>query len=649
MNALRDMPISRKIMWVILLMTTLALLLAGGGLFGYQLYSFRKNFPREVAGLGEIMASQCAGSLALKDPDGARVLLRALKAKPYITEAQIRLPRGALFARYGQQSDWTPPAADGVSIEGDYLVYAERVVLQGEHLGTVYLRTAYRSEMLNLVQLYGVVLGFVLTLSILLTALISGRLQGFISEPILRLAATAKAVADRRDYSVRVPKLGNDEIGAFTEAFNDMLQQIQSRDADLIKSRRKFETLVNTIEGVVWEADPETFQFTFVSRQSERLLGHPVQSWLGDPNFWTNHIAPEDRPRVLAASRQAIEERTVCATEYRMLAVDGTVLWVRSHFHTIVEDGRLALIRGVLFDITPEKKAAEQLAALHKELLETSRQAGKAEVATGVLHNVGNVLNSVNVSSTLVCERLRKSEVKTVTMLADLLRQHEHDLPDFLTSDPKGRAVPGFIQQLAAELEREREESRHELERIAKNVEHIKEIVAMQQNYAKVSGVSELLSPVQVVEDVLRMNEAGFVRHGIEVVREFGEVPVMTLDKHKVMQIVVNLVRNAKHALTACEKEDKKLVVRVRMKTAEKVVIEVADNGVGIDPANLTKIFGHGFTTKKDGHGFGLHSGALAAREMGGNLTVSSDGRDTGATFALELPLLMAERSRDAA
>jgi PAS domain S-box-containing protein len=638
-NALRDMPISRKIMWVILLMTTLALLLAGGGLFGYQLYSFRKNFPREVAGLGEIMASQCAGSLALKDPDGARVLLRALKAKPYITEAQIRLPRGVLFARYGQQTDWTPPAADGVSIDGDYLVYAERVVLQGEHLGTVYLRTAYRSEMLNLVQLYGVVLGFVLTLSILLTALISGRLQGFISEPILRLAATAKAVADRRDYSVRVPKLGNDEIGAFTEAFNDMLQQIQSRDADLIKSRRKFETLVNSIEGVVWEADPETFQFTFVSRQAERLLGHKIQSWTAEPDFWLQHVAPEDRARVLEASRQAVAERTECAAEYRMLAVDGTVLWVRSHFHTIVEDGRLALIRGVLFDITPEKKAAEQLAALHKELLETSRQAGMAEVATGVLHNVGNVLNSVNVSSTLVCERLRKSEVKTVTMLADLLRQHEHDLPDFLTSDPKGRAVPGFIQQLATELEREREESRQELERIAKNIEHIKEIVAMQQSYARVAGVTENLSPVELIEDALQLDAAGLARHGVHVSREYGEVPPVTVDRHKVLQILINLFRNARQSLDESRPERKQLVIGIARNGHNTVKISVTDNGTGISSENLTRIFSLGFTTRRDGHGFGLHSGSLAAREMGGSLLAQSDGPGRGATFILELPI----------
>jgi signal transduction histidine kinase len=123
----------------------------------------------------------------------------------------------------------------------------------------------------------------------------------------------------------------------------------------------------------------------------------------------------------------------------------------------------------------------------------------------------------------------------------------------------------------------------------------------------------------------------------VEVVREFENVPPMNVDKHKLLQILVNLVRNAKYACQESERVDKQMTVRVANGDG-RIKISVIDNGVGIPPENLTRIFNHGFTTRKDGHGFGLHSGALAAKEIGGSLNVHSDGPGQGAAFTLELP-----------
>jgi signal transduction histidine kinase len=123
----------------------------------------------------------------------------------------------------------------------------------------------------------------------------------------------------------------------------------------------------------------------------------------------------------------------------------------------------------------------------------------------------------------------------------------------------------------------------------------------------------------------------------VEVVREFGNVPPMNVEKHKILQILVNLVSNAKHACQESERADKRLTVRVANGDG-RIKISVIDNGVGILPENLARVFNHGFTTRKDGHGFGLHSGALAAKEMGGSLNVHSDGPGQGAAFTLELP-----------
>jgi C4-dicarboxylate-specific signal transduction histidine kinase len=177
------------------------------------------------------------------------------------------------------------------------------------------------------------------------------------------------------------------------------------------------------------------------------------------------------------------------------------------------------------------------------------------------------------------------------------------------------------------------------LEGLGKNIEHIKQIVAMQQNYAKLGGVTEDLKAVDLVEDALRMNEAAMERHGVKCVREFQDVPLVAVDKHKVLQILINLIRNAKYAMDDSGRSDKTLTVAILAGDNDRVKVQVSDNGVGIATENLARIFQHGFTTKQDGHGFGLHSGANAAREMGGNLNVESNGPGRGATFTLELPI----------
>jgi signal transduction histidine kinase len=194
-----------------------------------------------------------------------------------------------------------------------------------------------------------------------------------------------------------------------------------------------------------------------------------------------------------------------------------------------------------------------------------------------------------------------------------------------------------YLNNLAGTLVSERTAMTAELENLQKNIEHIKDIVSMQQGYAKTSGVAEATSITDLVEDALRMNAGSLARHDIDVVRDFQARPVINVDKNKVLQVLVNLVRNAKYACDESGRLDKRITLRT---TANEynVNIAVIDNGVGIPPENLTRIFAHGFTTRKNGHGFGLHSGALAAKEIGGTLTGHSTGPGQGATFILDLP-----------
>ena len=317
------------------------------------------------------------------------------------------------------------------------------------------------------------------------------------------------------------------------------------------------------------------------------------------------------------------------------------VLAVQTYAGTVRYSAKdLELLQFVAHELAAvlERKQAEAAQEdLHRQLLDTSRQAGMAEVATGVLHNVGNVLNSVNVSATLVADQVRRSKVPNLEKICAMLAQHANDLGTYLASDAKGKMIPAYLSTLAETLAVEHGVMLAELDNLHKNIGHIKDVVAMQQSYAKTSGVAETVSVADLVEDALRMNAGSLARHDVDIARDYGSRPVVTLEKHKVLQILVNLVRNAKHACDDSGRTDKLLTTRI---TADdrSVTITVGDNGVGIPPENLTRIFAHGFTTKKDGHGFGLHNGALAAKELGGSLTVQSDGPGRGATFTLKLP-----------
>jgi PAS domain S-box-containing protein len=318
---------------------------------------------------------------------------------------------------------------------------------------------------------------------------------------------------------------------------------------------------------------------------------------------------------------------------------DGGITWaLTSKMPLRNEAGEIVGTFGISKDITAIKEAEAKVDAMHRELMDASRQAGMAEVATSVLHNVGNVLNSVNVSSSLIAEKVRQSKVSSLAKVVALLQTHEADLPGFFANNPQGKQLPSYLTSLATRLTQEQENVLNEIAALSANIQHIKEVVSMQQGHAKTVGMTETLPVVDMVEDALRLNLGSLDRHSVKLVREFSPVPPVAVEKHKVLQILVNLIRNAKHACDDSGRDDKQITLRVASSDG-LVKISVEDNGVGIAPENLTRIFGHGFTTRKEGHGFGLHSGALAAKELGGTLKAFSAGPGQGAIFTLELPL----------
>jgi PAS domain S-box-containing protein len=323
----------------------------------------------------------------------------------------------------------------------------------------------------------------------------------------------------------------------------------------------------------------------------------------------------------------------------RLTWPDGRENWaVTSKMPLRDEQGEVIGTFGLSKDVTASKQMEADLEKAHKDLVDASRIAGMAEVATGVLHNVGNVLTSLNVSASILATGLRESKAGSLVKLSTLLQEHPHDLGEFLTHDPKGKRIPEFLDSLAQHSLMERDRLLAELASLQQHIDHIKEIVSMQQAYATMVGVIEPLDPTALMEDALRMNAGALVRHDVSVIREFGPAPRVIAEKAKVLQILVNLIRNAKYACDDGGQSEKILTLRVGPGPDGRVRLAVQDTGVGIPAENLTRIFAHGFTTRKTGHGFGLHSSANAAKEMHGALTVASDGPGRGATFTLELP-----------
>jgi signal transduction histidine kinase len=288
------------------------------------------------------------------------------------------------------------------------------------------------------------------------------------------------------------------------------------------------------------------------------------------------------------------------------------------------------------------EERTKELENAQGRLVDLSRRAGMAEVASGVLHNVGNVMNSVNVGASVARDAVKTLPVEGLTRACDLLDQNAARLGEYLRADPAGRKIPDYLRKLGTALTEEKQGILVKIDQLSDHLEHMKKIIAAQQSYAKVNGITEVCTLEEIAETALSISEEVLRNSNIEIVRDYEKLPAVLLDRHQIMQILVNLISNAKHALEEQSGNRWELKVAIA-KVDGGVRIEVRDNGVGISRENLVKIFNHGFTTKKKGHGFGLHNCANAAQQMGGSLTAYSDGLGKGASFVLRIPVEYAD------
>ncbi|UZE03388.1 HAMP domain-containing histidine kinase [Pseudomonas mediterranea] len=352
-----------------------------------------------------------------------------------------------------------------------------------------------------------------------------------------------------------------------------------------------------------------------------------------------NELLNETQRRTAATDRQYHIYLAVCASLMALLMIYLAVRLVRSYAVINLINHELQSSNERLEERVEER--TRELMEAERELVDAARMAGMAEIATNVLHNVGNVLNSVNISAELVTRKLKNSRTLGLGKAVKMMNEHAEDLGQFMTLDEKGKLLPRYFNELVDSIAAEQALLIDELAQLTKSVDHIKEIVTTQQSYAGAARLIEPLNVSDLFEDALRMNSGALSRHHVTVIKDYQDAPTIMGDKHRLLLVLINLISNAKFAMSHVA-EPREMTLGIRIVDRTTLCLSVKDRGEGIAPDNLARIFNHGFTTRKDGHGFGLHSCALAAVEMNGRLHVHSDGPGQGALFTLEIPLELA-------
>jgi ligand-binding sensor domain-containing protein/signal transduction histidine kinase len=283
------------------------------------------------------------------------------------------------------------------------------------------------------------------------------------------------------------------------------------------------------------------------------------------------------------------------------------------------------------------KQALKELKDTKDQLVEKAHKAGMADIASGVLHNVGNLLNSINTSSMLIDNTVKHSKVTGFIKANNLLRSHIGNFKQFIAEDPKGEKLLQYYLQLEGPLKKEQAKLMKQSERLAEKTYLIKEVIAAQQNYAGAKMDAEEIALVEIVEDALSLQAGSIDRHDITIRKEYRSAEAVMVQRSKLVHVLINLFKNAKEAMAGKAADDKIITIKIR-ESDEAVILSITDSGIGIGAEDLSKIFTYGFTTKKNGHGFGLHSSANYMTEMGGKIEVHSDGVRQGTTFRLIFP-----------
>ncbi len=519
---IRNSPIKRKLLLGTLSTCMVALALACGALLWFQTVNFRKGFAAELKSLGAIIAHNSSAPLAFNDSKSGGEVLAALRVNPAIRSARIYDGDGKLFAVFGKDVPVAGAPLEVVFADGAANLSIPIALEDAKH-GRLEIRARYADQFNALLSLYAGVLAAVLAGSLVVILLMSSALQRLITGPVVALAEVARRVSEDEDFTARAAEGGRDEVGLLTRTFNRMLEQIQSRDTRLLESRQRYEVAVMGSSDGLWDWDLLT-QAVYFSPRWKNMLGYEDDEVQNSFEAFRGLLHPDDLQRVLAAVDAYLKAREGSyKVEFRARHKDGTHRWILSRGAALRDNlGNAVSFAGSHTDVTERKHAEEQIARMQRELVDASRTAGKAEVATGVLHNVGNVLNSVIVSASSVRRTIANSRLEGLARAVALMNEHEDDLPTFMGQDSRGKALRVYMNELVSALV--------DLDRLSSSVDHITYVVATQQSHAGPSSVLEMAQPQELLEEALRLSGQAIVRHGVTVVRRYADVPAAPLN-----------------------------------------------------------------------------------------------------------------------
>jgi len=401
-----------------------------------------------------------------------------------------------------------------------------------------------------------------------------------ISGDLVEYVGTSIDVTERKRVDEERERLLASERAAFAEA---------------VAAQQRFRDLVNSVEAIVWEANVPSFQISFISKEAERVLGYPVERWLSEPTFWKDHVHPEDREWALQCCQTATAEKRNHQFEHRMIAADGSVVWLRDLVTVVVEGDRVTRVRGLMVDLTNRKQAEEALRQARADLAYVSRVTTMGELTASLAHEVNQPIAAA------------------VTNAKTCLRWLTRDHPDV-------------------------EEARAAASRIVKDGIRAGEIISRTRLlFEKGTSQHDLVDVNEVIEEMIVLLRGETTRYSISVRTELAaDLPQVMGDRVQLQQVMMNLIMNSIDAMKDAD-GTRELAIKSQRTENDQVLVSVDDTGMGLPPQQADQVFSAFFTTKPHGTGMGLRISRSIIESHGGRLWAATNS-PRGASFCFTLP-----------